>query len=343
MRTKAHRWVIVLAAGDGNRLRSFTSRATGKPTPKQFFALPGRRSMLQETLDRARRLVPHERIVVVVAAQHREWWETELQDLPPDNVVVQPQNRGTAAGVLLPLLVIDARDPKAEVVIMPSDHFVGRTDVFTSAIEEALVEAVGSKDRIVLLGVAPETDDPDYGWILPVGTPASGASTKVMAFVEKPDARSARELMRRGALVNAFLIAARSRALLRLYDPQPRLLETLRPIVAASVVGTSDAAALARSYESMENLDFSRDLLQLSPLDGLRVLPIPPCGWSDLGTPERLVACLDRSSGLFAGTGTTDGKPCAATPRSMTAGRNWPPAVWTGPLAGGGTTMRTQR
>ena len=254
--------------------------------------------MLRETLDRAKRLVPHERIVTIVAAQHREWWQAELRDLPPDNVVVQPRNRGTAAGVLLPLLLVHARDPGAEVVLMPSDHWVDRADVFASAVEEALIEATEPGDRIVLLGVTPEEADPDYGWILPAATEEAGALRKVTAFVEKPDGGTARELMGRGALINALVIAARSRALLRLFRRRPKLYEALRSVVgerAASAPGPGESAALARLYQSMQSADFSRDLLQPSSSEGLWVLPIPSCGWSDLGKPGRVVACLART------------------------------------------------
>ncbi len=295
--TRSHRWVIVLAAGDGTRLLSFTTHATGRPIPKQFYALRGRRSMLQEALDRAKRLVPHERIVTIVAAQHREWWETELSDFPPDNVVIQPQNRGTAAGVLLPLLLIHAKDPGAEVVIMPSDHFVDRNDLLSSAVEEALLESSKSGDRIVLLGVTPEEADPDYGWILPAGNRKTSASRRVTAFVEKPDSNAARDLMRRGALINAFLLAAGSRSLLRLYRRQPHLLKAFRSIVMERTTGTLDGAVLSRLYKGIQSLDFSRDLLQSASVEGLWVLPIPSCGWSDLGTPERVVECLGRSKG----------------------------------------------
>src|SRR5262245_39381555 len=121
-------WALVLAAGDGTRLRELTTR-NGIATPKQYCSLRGGRSLLGDVLARAGRCVPRRRIVVVVAEQHRRFWERELADFPPENIVVQPSNRGTAAGILLPLLTVLERDPGARLAVLPSDHFVVRESV----------------------------------------------------------------------------------------------------------------------------------------------------------------------------------------------------------------------
>src|SRR5574341_1084165 len=92
-------WAIVLAAGDGTRLRELTG-----DVPKQFCRLAGERSLLALALARAGRVAARERTLVVVAERHRRWWAGELAGHPAENVLVQPENRGTAAGILLPLL-----------------------------------------------------------------------------------------------------------------------------------------------------------------------------------------------------------------------------------------------
>ena len=94
---------IVLAAGDGTRLQELTTR-NGIATPKQYCSLRGGGSLLGDALARAARCVPRKRVLVVVAEEHRRFWERELVDFPAENVVVQPRNRGTAAGILLPLM-----------------------------------------------------------------------------------------------------------------------------------------------------------------------------------------------------------------------------------------------
>ena len=115
-------WALILAAGQGTRLSSLTTTKEGFAVPKQFCSLCGGASLLEETLSRAETVATRSHIVTVVAAEHRRWWEPTLWTLPGENIVVQPQNKGTATGLLLPLLHILRRDPNATVAVLPSDH-----------------------------------------------------------------------------------------------------------------------------------------------------------------------------------------------------------------------------
>src|SRR5512147_1706981 len=124
MTDSGHTWAIVLAAGDGSRLRSLTTTAVGVAVPKQFCSLRGGPSLLHDAVRRAESIAPAERICTIVAKQHSRWWEDVLKLLPERNVIVQPDNRGTGVGILLPLLRIMMRDPDARVVLLPSDHHV---------------------------------------------------------------------------------------------------------------------------------------------------------------------------------------------------------------------------
>jgi mannose-1-phosphate guanylyltransferase len=96
-------WSIVLAGGRGERLASFTERWLGRPVPKQYCAFVGGRSMLQHTLDRARRISSPEDIVTVVAREHAGYWRSQVSGELAGGLVVQPVNRDTAAGIFLPL------------------------------------------------------------------------------------------------------------------------------------------------------------------------------------------------------------------------------------------------
>src|SRR6202790_4239075 len=124
MTISSNSWAIVLAGGEGTRLQSLTTDDSGDPVPKQFCSLRGEQSLLAETLQRAAWIVEPNRICVIVAAQHRRWWEPMLSKMTRPNIIVQPSNRGTGNGVLLPLLHILARDPGAHIVLLPSDHYV---------------------------------------------------------------------------------------------------------------------------------------------------------------------------------------------------------------------------
>jgi mannose-1-phosphate guanylyltransferase len=99
--------------------------------------------MLRWALERAGRIVSPNRVVAIVAARHRSWWRDALSDLPTGNVVVQPSDRGTAVGVLLPLLRVYQRDRRAMVALLPSDQFVEEEGRLRETFERAfsLIEA----------------------------------------------------------------------------------------------------------------------------------------------------------------------------------------------------------
>ncbi len=278
-----NQWVIVLAAGEGSRLRSLTLDDAGVATPKQYCSLRGDGTFLDATLRRAERLVPRDHIVVVVAAEHARWWRQDLAHLPPHNVVVQPRNRGTCPGLLLPLLAILQRDPGASVLVLPSDHHIADEPRFARSTAAALAAAAGGDAGVTLLGVAADAPLSDYGWIVPAD---DRTLAPVAAFVEKPAPVEARRLFVQGAAWNTFLFAARGQTLVELIDHcVPGLAADLR---SAALLGGD---AVSRLYDRLPSVDLSRDVFQRDP-SRLSLLKAPTCGWTDLGTPERVAECL---------------------------------------------------
>jgi mannose-1-phosphate guanylyltransferase len=83
-----------------------------------------------------------------------------LSRTPSANVIVQPMNRGTANGILLPLLHIEARDPDARIVILPSDHYVRDEPILVTALESALGRLDNEVEEIILLGIHPNERPP---------------------------------------------------------------------------------------------------------------------------------------------------------------------------------------
>jgi mannose-1-phosphate guanylyltransferase len=275
---RSNTWSLVLAGGEGSRLHGLTRNAHGVAVPKQFCSLRGGPSLLQEALQRAAAVAPMQRVCAIVAQQHRQWWAPLLGYLPENNVIVQPQNRGTAHGILLPLLRIAARDPDATVVMLPADHYLRNEDVMIDSLRRAAELAGEDGDSIYLLGIEPDEPDTELGYILPASRSRDQA-TGVVRFIEKPTETQARVLLDRGALWNAFIMAASVRSLLRLFDG--RFNNTM-----AAMRGF-EGATLEQVYEHLSNIDFSRDVLE-GKESVLKVLPVPQCGWSDLGTPKRI-------------------------------------------------------
>lgn len=287
VRKRNQSWAIVLAAGEGRRLSALTESAGGVPVPKQFCSLWGGHSLLHDALQRARQVVQRGRICAVVAAQHRQWWETPLWSLPGNNRIVQHENRGTGTGLLLGLLHVVSRDPGAVVVVLPSDHYVSDEPILADVVGRALVIARRSDEHAVLIGLRPEDACTELGYIVPAASPDSGLS-EVVEFVEKPSAVRACELVARGALWNSFIVVASAAALLRLYRRQyARVVGTLQQAVANDCESAMAGEVTAAFYRDLPPIDFSSDILRGQEAQ-LRVLGAPPCGWADLGSPRML-------------------------------------------------------
>lgn len=256
-----HTWALVLAAGEGRRLSNLTTDANGITVPKQFCSLEGGPSLLTTSLDRARSVVADERVCVVVADQHRHWWAEFAEVLPTANVFVQSHNRGTANGILFPLLGILARDEQARIV--------------------------------VLLGIEPEDADAELGYIVP-GEGDGRGTLPVRRFMEKPESAIARRLISAGALWNSLIFAAGGRSLFRLFERRcPEVVAAMQIAVNEPGPPLQSSSALRVLYERLPNIDFSRHILE-SAVDALRVRPVPHCGWTDLGTVRRVADTLNR-------------------------------------------------
>ena len=291
----ANRWTLILAAGSGTRLRSLTADGSGGAVPKQFCSLNGGASLLEETLDRAHAFSAARHTLTIVAAEHRVFWQQALNRVPRENVLVQPANRGTANGILLGLTAILVRDPEALVTVLPSDHYVAKEDVLRRCVSRALAVAeYGPADAAYFLGITPETADPELGYIVR-GEPQIDGSYEIARFVEKPNAELATSLLRRRALWNSFILVARASALVglvaRRFPTEVAAFAALWREPGGS--GSMAEAALERLYGRLPEIDFSRGVVEGAKAP-LRVVPVPYCGWSDLGTPKRVADALER-------------------------------------------------
>ena len=287
MQSSARTWALILAAGQGTRLQGLTTTDAGIAVPKQFCSLWDGPSLFEETVQRAYTVASASYTCAVLADQHRHWWERLASQLAPANRIVQPQNRGTANGILLPLLQIHARDPEARIVILPSDHHVNDEPVLTQSLRQAVLQLSWDLDEIVLLGFRPAEADPQLGYILPGAADGRGALS-VTQFVEKPTPIQAHQIIEHGGLWNAFILSATAKALLALFERR-------MPTIVKDMQAALRKGELAALYETLPSIDFSRHILQGQEA-WLRLLAVPHCGWTDLGTPERIAKIVTRAS-----------------------------------------------
>ncbi len=288
-------WSIVLAGGEGQRMSPLIERWLGHQVPKQYCTFIGTRSMFQHTLDRSDMLGTPFRRVVVIARSHRSMAYRQLQGRHTGKILLQPANRDTAAGIFLALTYIRAHDPRASVVVYPSDHFIFPEHRFIGTLRTAVQALATWRRHIILIGAVPDRPEPDYGWIQPCSGPGrcNGQSVQaVWRFIEKPPSEDARIAMESGALWNTLVLVAHAETLWELgrrcFPGLVRLFEQLKAVVGSGL----ERHVLRKIYRQMPSHNFSAELLT-RVIQQIAVIELRDVVWSDWGRPERIADVLD--------------------------------------------------
>lgn len=312
---RRQRCAIILAGGSGKRLRSFVHKLRGDALPKQYVKLMGNRSMLEATLARAEKLVLPERQCVVVTQQHFDYAEVrpQLANFPRVTVAAQPLDRDTGIGMLFGLAHLHKSYPDSTMIIFPSDHFIQEEDLFLAHIDAACRLVEQDHSKIVLLGIAPNTPETEFGYILPdhhwQNAFPFGART-VTRFVEKPDSALASKLILQGGFWNTMVMILNSKTWLEhIRQIVPSISQSFDLICQA--IGSDNLATvvnqvLARS----EPLNLSQGILQkLAVLreQSLLVLPVRGVHWNDWGCEERIMKSLEHSGQCGLGMESSGG------------------------------------
>jgi mannose-1-phosphate guanylyltransferase len=296
-------WAVILAGGEGSRLRKITTNREGLVIPKQYCSLDRSSCLLQDAVVRGGSVALPSHICTVVAAQHRRWWTSAVSALNESNVFVQPQNRGTALGILLAALTLEMRNPTATLVLLPADHYFRDEEAITRGLRVACNLASRNTTATYLLGVEPASADTELGYILPTERLADRPAS-IAGFKEKPSAEHARELIALGALWNLFIVVGSVSAVLELFrEEHAEVVREMRESLTQKGAGQRDA--VEEFYAKVNPVDFSRDILEVQA-GRLQIIRLPHCGWTDLGTPQRVEATI-RSIGRGADLGQRRG------------------------------------
>ncbi len=283
--------LVIMAGGVGSRFWPMST----EEKPKQFIDVLGvGRSLMQLTYDRFDGICDPENVWIVTNQKYAQIVHEQLPEVPESNILLEPCRRNTAPCIAYVSWRIKKKDPKANVVVTPSDHIVTNSQEFKRVITQCL-KFTGESDAIITLGMKPTRPETGYGYIqadLSVSSPRNKEIFRVDRFREKPDLATAKEFIKENnffwnagiflwnveTIVNAF----------RVYQPQlSKIFEGM-----LDILGTSEEqACIDEKYPECENI--SVDYAIMEKAEEIFVCP-SDFGWSDLGTWGSLLLQTER-------------------------------------------------
>ena len=278
---KTNNHLVIMAGGVGSR---FWPMSTAEK-PKQFIDVLGvGKTLIQLTVERFGDLVASDNVWVVTNQKYAPIVEEQLPDIPKTNILCEPCRRNTAPCIAYVSWRIKSNDPKANIVVTPSDHIVMDTAEFQRVIKECM-RFTSETDAIVTLGMKPNRPETGYGYIqadLSTSSLRNKEIFRVDSFREKPDLKTAEQYIKKNyyfwnagifiwnvnTIVNAF----------RIYEPaMAKIFESMQ-----SVYGTDkEQAFINERFPECENI--SVDYAIMEKAEEIFVCPAD-FGWSDLGT-----------------------------------------------------------
>jgi mannose-1-phosphate guanylyltransferase len=276
--------MVLLAGGRGTRFWPRSRRAL----PKQCLVLDGDRTLVQQTLDRIRDLVPMERVVVVTGAVLAGPIAAQLPELPAENILVEPRGRNTAPSLAWAAAFVASRGGTA-MVCLPSDHRIEDAEEFRGVVRTAVVAARESGD-LVLLGQSPTRPATSFGYLHmgeQLAMYGQHPLRRVQRFVEKPALADAERMVAGGQhLWNGGMFVWTTASIIEAF-------RATLPATARVIDALLGGASIQAVWDQTDATSIDYGVLERwSEISAI------PCsfGWSDLGGWEAMADLLPASS-----------------------------------------------
>ena len=264
-----------MAGGVGSR---FWPLSTQKH-PKQFQDILGTgRTMIQQTFDRIRKVVPVENIYVITNKEYITLTEEQLPQLNRENIVGEPMMKNTAACNIYMAKKIAEKNAEANIIVLPADHLILKENIFLKKVELAF-NLAEKKDYLITLGIKPTRPDTGYGYIQFVEKKKS-EYFKVKTFTEKPDLEIAKTFLESGDFLwNAGIFVWNVKSILSAFDSY--LPEMAQSFESCEYNSKEEERCIDLIYPKVNKISIDNGILERAK--NVYVIPAD-LGWSDLGT-----------------------------------------------------------
>lgn len=269
---------VLLCGGSGTRLWPVSR----KSFPKQFVPLAGQGTLFQAAAERMRGAPGVASPLVITNSDFRFIVAEQLaaEGMKPSAILIEPAARNTGPAILAAALHLEAEDPEAMLLVMPTDHSIPDVEAFRAAVAAGVPRAAAG--QIVTFGVCPDRPETGYGWIAVKGSPVDGQALPVDRFVEKPPLAKAEAMLAEGRyLWNAGIFLASAGTLVAAFEAHaPDLVAPVR----AAVEGARKDLDFVRLAEAPWDgaRDISVDFAVMEKASNIEVVPFG-ADWSDLG------------------------------------------------------------
>lgn len=270
-----------MAGGVGTRFWPMSRTAH----PKQFIDVLGSgRSLLQQTYDRSVRFCPKKNIYIVTNEAYKQLVHEQLPDLPLENILCEPARKNTAPCIAYATWKIHQRDPKAAIVVAPSDHLITKEDTYEKAIKSCYSKAI-AEDCLLTIGIKPTRPDTGYGYIQFVESNAKERDKRVKrvkTFTEKPDLDMAKFFLQSGDFLwNSGILVCSTKSMIKAFEEHlPEMAAIFNEGINA-YNKPAETEFIRDAYSRVKNISIDYGVMEKATNVYVRSSII---GWSDLGT-----------------------------------------------------------
>ncbi len=295
---------VILAGGSGSRLWPLSTASA----PKQFLHLTGPKSLFRQTLLRCAGLSGFAAPLIVAGQSHESSILADLAGIEAV-IVLEPVARDTAVAITLAALAAADMAGNPCLLVMPSDHHLGRPQVLIDAVRLAMPCA--RAEKFVTFGIAPDRPETGYGYIKAgreIALTPPGKAHEIAQFIEKPDAVRAEALLHEGRCLwnSGIFLFARDTLLAAMAALNPQILSACREAMAAATARGSAILPAAAPLQGIESISFDHAVMEKT--GHAVVVPIDP-DWSDIGSWDAVwrAAGKDASGNAISGNAILHG------------------------------------